>query len=137
MASIKKTSDLKKTVKARPTIKITRTASVKELFKNPKINRLQTGAIVAHVNNLAATDKYFKAKLQKEPVETLVQFGLDRKLAAGLIAETIQNKANEVAGMITDCCCTGSITISCGAQFYKDLPAINDIKAWSKLALGK
>lgn len=137
MANIKKTTSVKKVAATRPKISLTRTASVNELFKSQKINRLQTGAIVAHVNNLVATDKYFKEKLQKEPVDTLVQFGLDRKLAAGLIAETIQNKAGEAAAKITDCCCTGSVTISCGAEFYKSLPAINDIKAWSKLALGK
>lgn len=137
MANIKKNVTLKKSVTASQRPKIAITANVQSLFKNQKINRLQTGAIVAHVNNLAATDKYFKEKLKSDPVGTLVQFGLDRKLAAGLIAETIQNKGNEVAGKVTDCCCTGSVTISCGADFYKDLPAINDIKAWSRLAVGK
>jgi len=117
-------------------------ANIIDLFKGLKINKLKTGAIVAHINNLISSDQHFKAKYQHDPVGVLVQFGLSRKLSAALVLETMKNQqgskgiAGAAAG-ITDCCCTGSITISCGDSFYDKMPRIDDIKGWSKIASGK
>ena len=118
--------------------KIDKVDDVTHVFKNLRINRLQTGVITAHINNLVKTDKHFKEKLQSDPIGVLVQFGLNRKLATSLIAETISNKGGKIgSAKITDCCCTSSVTFSCGADFYDNLPKISDALAWSKLALKK
>ena len=113
-------------------------ANVTDLFKGQKINKLKTGAITAHVNNLIKTDADFKAKFQSDPVGVLSQFGLSRKESASLILSTINNEQKLGLAGITDCCCTASITGSCGcdanSNFWKALPSINDTKAWSKLA---
>lgn len=114
-------------------------SSLINLFKGQEINKLQTGAIAAHVNNLITTDNHFKDKFQSDPVGVLVSFGMNKSLAAGIILETIKNQdqtGSAKAGItdITDCCCTGSITINCGKDFYANMPKIDDVDSWSKLA---
>lgn len=105
-----------------------------------KINKLQTQAITAHVRNLLTNDPDFQESFKKNPIGMLTQFGLSSKLAAGILAES---KAKAVGGgiaasaKITDCCCSSSVTGSCGIEFWDSLPAINEIEKWQVLSVRK
>ncbi|RPD44129.1 hypothetical protein DNI29_22285 [Hymenobacter sediminis] len=114
------------------------TISLKDLGVT-KINKLQTQAITAHVRNLLANDPDFQESFKKNPIGMLTQFGLSAKLAAGIMAESkakvVGVGRGEAAAKITDCCCSSSVTVSCGADFWDSLPAINEIEKWQVLSV--
>ncbi len=103
-----------------------------KFLKRVRVNKLQTSVICAHVRHMLKTDDTFEKTFKADPIGVLNQYGLSRTLAVGIMAESKANIGN-VASSITDCCCTGSVTINCGSAFWAKLPQVDDIRGWQKL----
>jgi len=111
-------------------------ADVTDLFKGQKFNKMQVGAIVSHVNHLIQNDEDFEELFYSDPVGTLTQFGLTRKISTYLIAEAkLQRELTILPTLKTTLNATKVLLCNSFETRYKDLCILQITKPPKTLTL--
>jgi hypothetical protein len=102
----------------------------------PKVNPLNVKAVMFAIQQKIRSDPDFVAKLKRDPIGVLQQFGIPRTVAVAIVADDvgIVIRPTEDMRAMTDCCCS-ACSVS-HARFFEEiavLPAANDLKAWKGL----